>query len=365
MQITSKLAYSLLFALGFQSQVIELAEDTFDAAIAENRLLMTMFYVPWCSHCQRFSPEYEKASQLLSSSDIKIAKVNCEEHKDFCKSKGVTGYPTVKIYREGVASDYTSSREANAIVSLLKKAAISPLSFVDSIHFDHFIQYDKVVVMGFFDKDSDIFNTFHDIAIAHHDAYVFGHSMDKELAKKHGIPFPGVAVFKQYDEHLDIFPGQHTAEEITSFIHRSAQPSIEEMTPVNYQALLGAKQPLAYIFFTSDEERELYHSKLSKVARRAADQLKFVFVNSNLYGAHAQTVGLSLQFPTFSIQTFDPEANFPIDQSIPLTPEVILDHLKQFLDANKEFTFNLDHLDALEEPTTPEAAQESTESDEL
>lgn len=239
------------------------------------------------------------------------------------------------------------------------------VSFVTADGFDAFVRYDKVVVVGFFDPESDFANNFYTIADASHQDYVFGHSVDRALAQKHGVPFPGVAVFKQYDEHKDIYAGENAVQDMHAFIHASARPSIEDMTPKNYQQLLGAKSPLAYIFVTSDEERSFYHAKLGQVARRAEKEMKFVFVNANLYGAHAEEVGLRAKFPTFGIQTFNPDAHSPIDQSVPLTPEAILDHLKYFLEANDHFSFNLDGISLSEEPTAPADEPSVAGEDEL
>lgn len=59
-------------------------------------------------------PEYAKAGELLRGEDIALAKVDCTEGgKDTCTKFGVTGYPTLKIFKNGeVAQDYSGPREA-------------------------------------------------------------------------------------------------------------------------------------------------------------------------------------------------------------------------------------------------------------
>jgi len=48
------------------------------------------FYAPWCGHCQRLAPEYEKAATNLKGM-IKVGGVNCDEEKQLCGQYGIQG----------------------------------------------------------------------------------------------------------------------------------------------------------------------------------------------------------------------------------------------------------------------------------
>lgn len=66
-----------------------------------------------CGHCKRLAPEYEKAAKELSNRTppIPLAKVDATAENDLATRFGVSGYPTLKIFRKGKAFDYNGPRE--------------------------------------------------------------------------------------------------------------------------------------------------------------------------------------------------------------------------------------------------------------
>lgn len=108
------LSLSLVFAA--EEDVLDLTDNDFSTRVGESETTLVMFYAPWCGHCKRIKPEYAKAAELLRGDDpaIGLAKVDCTEGgKDICTKFGVSGYPTLKIFRNGEFSqDYNGPREA-------------------------------------------------------------------------------------------------------------------------------------------------------------------------------------------------------------------------------------------------------------
>ncbi len=66
-----------------------------------------------CGHCKTLAPEYEKAAKELSNRTppIPLAKVDGTAESDLATRFGVSGYPTLKIFRKGKDFDYNGPRE--------------------------------------------------------------------------------------------------------------------------------------------------------------------------------------------------------------------------------------------------------------
>lgn len=48
-------------------------------------------------------------------------QVDCDEHKDLAKKYGVSGFPTLKLLKEGKPTDYNGGRTADDIVKFVIK----------------------------------------------------------------------------------------------------------------------------------------------------------------------------------------------------------------------------------------------------
>merc|ERR1712232_869527 len=105
--------------------VYVLTPENFDAWIETQEHAIVEFYAPWCGHCQSLAPEWAAAAAKTRKLKpaVPLAKVDAEAHASLAKRFDVSGYPTIKTFKKGVAEEYDGPREAKGIVVFAKKFA--------------------------------------------------------------------------------------------------------------------------------------------------------------------------------------------------------------------------------------------------
>jgi protein disulfide-isomerase A6 len=110
------------FLLSCYAQVKVLSPENFDSVVDGSTNALVEFYAPWCGHCKRLAPEWDKTGEAFAgSSTVSIAKVDCDTHKDLCSRFQVRGYPTIKFFPKGSTTpeEYDGGRTMEDIVSWL------------------------------------------------------------------------------------------------------------------------------------------------------------------------------------------------------------------------------------------------------
>ena len=120
----------ILFALvvaPFAAQVagksLELNPQSFEQAI-QSKNTFIKWYAPWCGHCKALAPDWDTLAEKYSaSSSVMIASVDCttDENKDLCQQYGVSGYPTLKYFKDGSSEgqDYKEGRGLEELESFV------------------------------------------------------------------------------------------------------------------------------------------------------------------------------------------------------------------------------------------------------
>lgn len=82
------------------SAVVDLDDSTFDSIVLdETKDVLVEFYAPWCGHCKKLAPDWEKLAKVYAGDrNIVIAKIDADANKEKAGVYGVTGFPTLKWF---------------------------------------------------------------------------------------------------------------------------------------------------------------------------------------------------------------------------------------------------------------------------
>ncbi|KAG9155075.1 hypothetical protein Leryth_011060 [Lithospermum erythrorhizon] len=242
-----------------KEHVLTLDHSNFSQTVKQHDFIVVEFYAPWCGHCQKLAPEYEKAASVLSSHDppIVLAKVdvNEEQNKEIAIIFQINGFPTLKVLRNGgkIVQEYKGPREADGIIFTLKKL-LGPASAEIKSADDVASQFDekKIFIVGVFPKFSgEEFEKFSIVAETLRSDYDFGHTQDaKHLPRGEEVSKPTLRLFKPFDELFVDFQ-DFDVDAIKKFIEASSIPlvSIFDENPENH--------PYVNKFFTSPEDKAM------------------------------------------------------------------------------------------------------------
>ncbi|OIT03332.1 PREDICTED: protein disulfide-isomerase-like [Nicotiana attenuata] len=271
--------FAVCVAVEEKEHVLTLDHTNFTDVVTKHNFIVVEFYAPWCGHCKKLAPEYEKAASVLSSHDppIVLAKIDAsdEANRGLATQYQLKGFPTIKIFRNGgkKIQEYNGPREADGIVSYIKKQS-GPASPEIKSKEDaaNVIDYKKIIVVGIFQELSgEKFEKYITLAEKLRADYDFAHTLDaKFLPRGEQVDKPTLRLLKPFDELFVDFE-DFEVEAMEKFIEESSIPIVTyfDKDPENSIYVskffngIGAK---AMLFVNFSTELDAFQSKYKDVA---------------------------------------------------------------------------------------------------
>ncbi|KAF9619970.1 hypothetical protein IFM89_010586 [Coptis chinensis] len=244
------IALGLLFVSSClaEEDVVILTGDNFEKEVGQDRGALVEFYAPWCGHCKKLAPEYEKlGTSFKKAKSVLIGKVDCDEHKSLCSKYGVSGYPTLQWFPKGSLEPkkYEGPRTAESLTEFVNteggtnvKLATVPSNVVvlTENNFDEVVlDKTKDVLVEFYapwcghcknlapiyEKVATAYKLEGDVVIANLDADKY-----KDFAEKYGVSgFPTLKFFPKGNKDGEDYDGGRDLEDFVTFINEKSGTS--------------------------------------------------------------------------------------------------------------------------------------------
>lgn len=297
------------------SDVIDLSEfdsSGFVSELKKHDTVLVEFFAPWCGHCKRLAPEYSKAATSLISNDppVPLAKVDCtsDKGKEVCSEYGVSGYPTLKIFKDGkFHAEYSGPREADGIVKYMR-SQVGPASKLyksfSSIN-DKIVSAKEVIVLGIFKSESDSLATkFHKAADRLRESVVFGHIHTDE-ATDDVSALTGVKAKVSVPSVILIRPQILSNKFEDSAVVWDESDSLDDWVNSQYHGLVGHrtqsnmpdfKTPYVVVYYDVDYAKNpkgtnYWRNRVLKVAQNQP-KIKFAISNAQAFAGELEEFGL-------------------------------------------------------------------------
>lgn len=72
----------------------------FNEIINQRQLVLVDFYADWCGPCKMMSPILQETKAVVKD-EVKIIKINVDQHQDLASEFMVRGVPTLMLFKEG------------------------------------------------------------------------------------------------------------------------------------------------------------------------------------------------------------------------------------------------------------------------
>ncbi|XP_075990887.1 protein disulfide-isomerase A5 [Anticarsia gemmatalis] len=279
------------------TDVIHLTVDNFENVLLKAEHALVVFYAPWCGHCKRIKPEFEKAATKIKEEKINgiLAAVDATKQSELASRFGVKGYPTLKYFNKGEYKyDAGHARQEEQIISFIKDPQEPPppppaekpwaeeesaVRHLDTATFRNTLRKVKHALVMFyapwcghckstkpeFVRAAEKFADELMVAFGAVDC-----TNEQELCGNYDVKgYPTIKYFSYYDKAVNEYTGGRKEDDFVSFIKRhisvnqasSAQPKTAQdagfgknvvvSTDADFEQIIGSPTPTFVMFYAS------------------------------------------------------------------------------------------------------------------
>lgn len=303
--------------------VVTLTKENFKEITEKEEIMLVEFYAPWCGHCKKIAPELEKAAKQLKAREegpIVIAKVDSTKEDELSKEYDVSGYPTMKVFRKGKASEYKGPRDADGIVDYMEKHSGDATTLYETLkQVEKFMgsNGDEVVYLGVFDDENDpLYKLFLGANDELRDDYQFGHTFSKDVKAKFALKGESAIIvvhpeymISNYEKKYQFYTDKAgSVKDIQSFYKKYQVPLVGHYTQEADKKFV--KRPLVLVFYDVNFDAKVrsltqyWREKVLRVAKEFPD-IQFAVANEESFEEKMKEFGLHESGEDINVGLYD------------------------------------------------------------
>lgn len=300
------------------SGALQVKTDTADNLLASNELVFMNFYANWCRFSQMLEPIFDefadKVAQEYAGQPGKVAvgKVNCEEEQALAQANQINKYPTLKLYRHGVAlkKEFRGARTVEAFLNYIKEQLATPIQIHNSYHNINAREHKKSAIIGYFDNEqSEAYKTFYKLAGVLRDSCEFDAGFGPGVAEKRqngdNIVFRPRGTSSEADEAFA--GGVLDYNALYAWANDKCTPVVREITFENAEELTEEGLPFLILFHRPEdtESVKLYEKEVVAQLAHQRNTINAVHADGNKFSHPLHHLGKSVaDLPVLAIDSF-------------------------------------------------------------
>jgi len=291
MAMSASLAVALLgtaLYTAFAEEVVTLTTKMFDQHLKDNKQTLVEFYAPWCGHCKKLAPEYEKAAAELKGK-VSLGKVDATEEKDLASKYNVKGFPTMVWFEDGKETEYDGGRTSETIVEWVKSMT-GPAVIEASAVPDPATDKPNIALHG-----DSLLSGFEAAAKA-----------NRRKAAWYFIKGSGsgkVVLSHQGEDPIELTDGASDQAKIASFLSDNALPLFGKLDGDSFEKYMEAGKGLVWTLFPPDDGAVAETRKMmSEVARKVKGRYFVTYTDTDKFKEAVESMLGVTEFPAVAVQ---------------------------------------------------------------
>ncbi|TFA99458.1 hypothetical protein CCMA1212_008816 [Trichoderma ghanense] len=252
--------------------------------LAENDHTLLAFVAPQLEASKTLLKEWETVQQHVASS----ATIDCPSSPDLCREMDVVSFPAIRLcHKDGSTTRYRGPRRAASIEAFVKRALKPSLQDVPGQHLAEFTASDDFVFIAKLQGESEsIIAHYRDFAQEYSDRYSLG------ITTSDSVGSNGIWCYNNVDGTQHAAADLNDSNALKKLLSLCTAEIIPQLTRRNEMTHLSSGRSLVYYFTNNEADREAYTKALKPVARRYAEFLQFVTVDSREYPDMPRNLGV-------------------------------------------------------------------------